>query len=194
GHLVLEELMAAVRRGVRVRMLVDQLSALRQVETLAALASSHVNFQLRIYNPVLHRARITYPMYAWAAACCWRRLNQRMHSKLLVIDGLVAITGGRNYQDDYYDWNPEATFATATYWWAGRSSPTWPPTSRRSGMRAWRCPWSGSTMSAASSCATARRSCATGPMPTPSGSRPPPAPPTTPTWCASAWPTRPSRW
>ena len=110
GHLVLEELMAAVRRGVRVRMLVDQLSALRQVETLAALASSHVNFQLRIYNPVLHRARITYPMYAWAAACCWRRLNQRMHSKLLVIDGLVAITGGRNYQDDYYDWNPEYNF------------------------------------------------------------------------------------
>lgn len=110
GHLVLDELMAAVRRGVRVRVLVDQLSALRQVETLAALASSHVNFELRIYNPVLDRARITYPMYAWAAACCWRRLNQRMHSKLLVVDGLVAVTGGRNYQDDYYDWNPEYNF------------------------------------------------------------------------------------
>ena len=110
GHLVLDELMAAVRRGVRVRMLVDQLSALRQVETLAALASAHVNFELRIYNPVLDRARITYPMYAWAAACCWRRLNQRMHSKLLLVDGMVGITGGRNYQDDYYDWNPEYNF------------------------------------------------------------------------------------
>src|SRR5690606_22588539 len=104
GHLILDELMAAVRRGVRVRVLVDQLSALRQVDTLAALASAHVNFELRIYNPVLGRARITYPMYAWAAACCWRRLNQRMHSKLLLVDGLVAITGGRNYQDDYFDW------------------------------------------------------------------------------------------
>ena len=110
GHLVLDELMAAVRRGVRVRVLVDQLSALRQVDTLAALASAHVNFELRIYNPVLGRARITYPMYAWAAACCWRRLNQRMHSKLLLVDGLVGITGGRNYQDDYYDWNPEYNF------------------------------------------------------------------------------------
>ena len=75
----LDELMAAARRGVRVRLLVDQLSALRQVDTLAALASAHVNFEIRIYNPLLHRARITYPMYAWAAACCWRRLNQRMH-------------------------------------------------------------------------------------------------------------------
>lgn len=110
GHLVLDELMAAVRRGVRVRMLVDQLSALKQVDTLAALASAHTNFEIRIYNPVLDRARITYPMYAWAAACCWRRLNQRMHSKLLLVDGLVGITGGRNYQDDYYDWNAEYNF------------------------------------------------------------------------------------
>ncbi len=110
GHLVLDELMAAVRRGVRVRVLVDQLSALEQVGTLAALASAHVNFEIRIYNPVLDRARISYPMYAWAAACCWRRLNQRMHSKLLLVDGLVGITGGRNYQDDYYDWNPEYNF------------------------------------------------------------------------------------
>ena len=110
GHLILDELMAAVRRGVQVRMLVDQLSALRQVDTLAALTAAHANFQLRIYNPVLDRARITYPMYAWAAACCWRRLNQRMHSKLLLVDGLVGITGGRNYQDDYYDWNPEYNF------------------------------------------------------------------------------------
>ena len=110
GHLVLDELMAAVRRGVRVRVLVDQLSALRQVDTLAALASAHENFELRIYNPVLDRARISYPMYAWAAACCWRRLNQRMHSKLLLVDGVVGITGGRNYQNDYYDWNPEYNF------------------------------------------------------------------------------------
>ena len=110
GHLVLDELLVAVRRGVRVRVLVDQLSALEQVDTLAALASAHVNFEIRIYNPVLDRARITYPMYAWAAACCWRRLNQRMHSKLLLVDGLVGITGGRNYQDDYYDWNAEYNF------------------------------------------------------------------------------------
>lgn len=110
GHLVLEELLAAARRGVQVRLLVDQLSAMRTVETLSALAGSHTNFELRIYNPVLGRARITYPRYVIAAACCWRRLNQRMHSKALIIDGVVGITGGRNYQDDYFDWNDSYNF------------------------------------------------------------------------------------
>lgn len=110
GHLVLEELLAAARRGVQVRLLVDQLSAMRTVETLSALAGAHTNFEMRIYNPVLGRARISYPQYALAAACCWRRLNQRMHSKALLIDGVVGITGGRNYQDDYFDWSDTFNF------------------------------------------------------------------------------------
>jgi len=110
GQLVLDELLAAARRGVRVRVLLDQLSALRRVETLAALAGAHANFEVRIYNPVLHRARISYPQYAIAAACCWKRLNQRMHSKMLLVDGAIGITGGRNYQDDYFDWDDEFNF------------------------------------------------------------------------------------
>jgi phosphatidylserine/phosphatidylglycerophosphate/cardiolipin synthase-like enzyme len=110
GHLVLDELLAAARRGVRVRVLVDQLSALKRVETLAGLSGAHANFEIRIYNPVLGRARISYPQYVWAAACCWRKLNQRMHTKLLVVDGAVGITGGRNYQDDYYDWDKAYNF------------------------------------------------------------------------------------
>ena len=79
GQLVLDELIRAARRGVQVRLLLDQLSALKRVETLAALAGAHANLEVRIYNPVLHRARINYPQYAIAATCCWRRLNQRMH-------------------------------------------------------------------------------------------------------------------
>src|SRR5690606_5581208 len=106
-------------RGVRVRVLVDQLSALREVETLAALAGAHANFEMRIYNPLLGRARISYPQYVLAAACCWRRLNQRMHNKLLLIDGLVGITGGRNYQDSYYDWDPEYNFRDRDLFVAG---------------------------------------------------------------------------
>lgn len=110
GRLVLEELLAAARRGVRVRVLMDQLSALKEVDTLAALAGAHRNLEVRVYNPMLGRARISYPQYVLAAACCWRRLNQRMHSKMLVIDGRVAVTGGRNYQDDYYDWSDTYNF------------------------------------------------------------------------------------
>ena len=110
GQLFLDELLAAARRGVRVRVLVDQLSALKRVDTLAALSGAQRNFEIRIYNPVLGRARLSYPQYVMAAACCWRKLNQRMHTKLLLIDGAVGITGGRNYQDDYYDWDATYNF------------------------------------------------------------------------------------
>ncbi|AWV08795.1 phospholipase D family protein [Marilutibacter maris] len=110
GHLVLDELLAAARRGVRVRVLMDQLSALRHVETLAALAGAHANFDVRLYNPVMGQALISYPEYALAALCCWNKLNQRMHTKLLLVDGAVGISGGRNYQDDYYDWDESYNF------------------------------------------------------------------------------------
>ncbi len=110
GHLILDELLAAAKRGVKVRLLVDQLAALKRVDTVAALAGAHVNFEMRVYNPVLGRARFGYPMYALASACCWRRLNQRMHNKLIVVDGLVGVTGGRNYQNDYFDWDARYNF------------------------------------------------------------------------------------
>jgi len=110
GQLVLDELLAAARRGVRVRVLIDQLSVLEDNHTLAALAGAHLNFELRVYNPIFGSARVSYPEYLLAAACCWRRLNQRMHSKLLLVDDRIGITGGRNYQDDYYDWDAQYNF------------------------------------------------------------------------------------
>jgi phosphatidylserine/phosphatidylglycerophosphate/cardiolipin synthase-like enzyme len=110
GRLVLDEQLAAARRGVHVRLLVDQLSAFQSVETLAALAGAHVDFAIRIYNPVLGRARINYPQYLLASACCWHALNQRMHTKLLLVDDAVGISGGRNYADDYYDWSADFNF------------------------------------------------------------------------------------
>jgi phosphatidylserine/phosphatidylglycerophosphate/cardiolipin synthase-like enzyme len=43
--------------------------------------------------------------FAAGIVCCFFRFNQRMHNKLLLVDGLVGITGGRNYEDRYYDWD-----------------------------------------------------------------------------------------
>ena len=123
GHLILDELLIAARRGVKVRLMIDQLAALRRVDTLAALAGAHANFDMRIYNPVLGRARISYPMYALASACCWRRLNQRMHNKLMLVDGRVAITGGRNYQNDYFDWDESYNFRDRDILVAGPAIP-----------------------------------------------------------------------
>ncbi len=110
GRLFLQELLAAARRGVHVRLLIDQLAAMRHVDTLAAVAAAHANLQVRLYNPVMDTARLSYPEYVLAAACCWGDLNRRMHTKLLLVDGAVGISGGRNYQNDYYDWGEDYNF------------------------------------------------------------------------------------
>jgi len=110
ARLVLDELLAAARRGVKVRVLIDQLSAISDLEILGALSGSHANFELRVYNPTFGKARLNYFDYAASVLCCFRRFNQRMHNKLLVVDDALGVVGGRNYQDDYYDWDSEYNF------------------------------------------------------------------------------------
>lgn len=105
GALVLDELIAAARRGVKVRVLLDQLYGLPNPALQAALSSFHDNFSLRLYNPTFGAARTERLQFAAGVICCFRRFNQRMHSKLLLVDGEVAVVGGRNIQDRYFDWN-----------------------------------------------------------------------------------------
>ena len=107
ARLVLEELLAAARRGVKVRVLIDQLSAITDVQILGALAGAHQNLELRVYNPTFGKVQLNYLDYAGSVLCCFRRFNQRMHNKLLVIDDAIGVVGGRNYQDHYYDWDRE---------------------------------------------------------------------------------------
>ena len=110
ARLVLDELLAAARRGVKVRVLIDLLSAIADLEILAALSGSHQNFAIRIYNPSFGKAKLNYLDYAGSVLCCFRRFNQRMHTKLLLVDDRIGISGGRNYQDDYFDWDAEYNF------------------------------------------------------------------------------------
>jgi len=110
ARLVLDELLAAARRGVKVRVLIDQLSAIADLEILAALSGAHANFAIRIYNPSFGKAKLNYLDYAGSVLCCFRRFNQRMHTKLLLVDDAIGISGGRNYQDDYFDWDAEYNF------------------------------------------------------------------------------------
>jgi len=110
ARMIIDALLDAARRGVRVRVLIDQLSAISDVQMLAALSGAHANFELRIYNPTFGKAKLNYFDYAGSVLCCFRRFNQRMHNKLLVVDGVVGVVGGRNYQDDYYDWDREYNF------------------------------------------------------------------------------------
>ncbi|QBG89814.1 phospholipase D family protein [Xanthomonas oryzae] len=110
ARMIMDALMDAAQRGVKVRILIDQLSAIADLQILGALASSHENLQLRIYNPTFGKVKLNYFDYAGSVLCCFRRFNQRMHNKLLVVDDVLGVVGGRNYQDDYYEWDSEYNF------------------------------------------------------------------------------------
>ncbi|MCC8553947.1 phospholipase D family protein [Xanthomonas hortorum] len=110
ARMVLDALIDAAQRGVKVRILIDQLSAIADLQILGALSSTHENLQLRIYNPTFGKVKLNYFDYAGSVVCCFRRFNQRMHNKLLVVDDVLGVVGGRNYQDDYFDWDSEYNF------------------------------------------------------------------------------------
>ncbi|HKE47374.1 MAG TPA: phospholipase D family protein [Rhodanobacteraceae bacterium] len=107
GWLILDELIAAARRGVRVRVLVDQLFSLDNVEWLSRIAETHANLEFRLYNPTFDEA-VTQPLeFAAGIVCCFSQFNQRMHNKLFLVDGEIGIAGGRNIENRYFDWDQE---------------------------------------------------------------------------------------
>jgi len=110
GGLVLNELLNAARRGVRVRLLLDQMFSFSDLEYLVMLTMAHANFEIRFYNPSFNKAKMDKRDWISAVACCFRRFNQRMHNKLLVADGLVGILGGRNIADRYFDFDTQYDF------------------------------------------------------------------------------------
>ena len=105
GGLVMNELVQAASRGVRVRIIFDQLFTVSELDYLAGLALEHRNFEVRLYNPLFNMAKTSrYTMFG-GVTCCFKKTNQRMHSKLLVIDDVVGMTGGRNIADRYLDFD-----------------------------------------------------------------------------------------
>jgi putative cardiolipin synthase len=101
GLRVVEELRAAARRGVRVRLLVDDLHSFGTDAALLQL-SRESNAEVRLFNPFVG---LRGPLAARVLASAWDfgRLNARMHNKLLVADGALAVVGGRNLADAYFD-------------------------------------------------------------------------------------------
>ncbi|MEO9077748.1 MAG: phospholipase D family protein [Rhodanobacter sp.] len=105
GQLILNELVQASRRGVQVRILADQLFSFGNLDLLDELARLAPNLQVRLYNPTFHKARTPPLDFAAGLLCCFMQFNQRMHNKLLLVDDSIGITGGRNYQDRYFNWD-----------------------------------------------------------------------------------------
>jgi putative cardiolipin synthase len=108
GVLASEALLRAAERGAVVRVIVDDLLIDAPDETLLALAA-HPNIDIRIYNP-MHSVGVSWYRRLWSAVTDFRGSNQRMHDKLLIVDGELAITGGRNMADEYFDYDHEYNF------------------------------------------------------------------------------------
>jgi len=100
GRQFLRELRDAAQRGVRVRLLIDDLHVSEQDELLAGLAA-HSNVEVRLFNPLPVRGHSFETRLLWSLHD-FDRVNRRMHNKLFVADNSVAVTGGRNIANEYF--------------------------------------------------------------------------------------------
>ncbi len=105
GKVLLEHLFRAADRGVRVRLLLDDLGTMPTDATLLAI-DSHPNIEVRMFNPVALRSPRLLGMVA-----DFGRINKRMHNKSFTADGQIAIVGGRNIGDEYFEASATINFA-----------------------------------------------------------------------------------
>jgi len=110
GRLLLFELIEAARRGVTVRVLADQMFSENDAEVAAVAATAHEQVAVRAYNPIADRVAPTLLASLSKVLLDFRNLNQRMHNKVMVVDGEVAVTGGRNIQNAYFDLDPRLNY------------------------------------------------------------------------------------
>ena len=110
GVLVIDRMLAAADRGVRIRALIDDVQLEGLVSKINAI-TQHPNIEVRIFNPFSIRFGMELRLFRLAEfAIDGNRLNHRMHNKLLVADNQIAIMGGRNIGDDYFGLSPKRNF------------------------------------------------------------------------------------
>ena len=100
GKLLALQALKAADRGVRVRILVDDLDARAKNNGFAAL-DAHPNIEVRLYNPMASRSGTLSKVGEFGTS--FSRLNHRMHNKSWIADNRIALVGGRNLGDEYFD-------------------------------------------------------------------------------------------
>ena len=105
---LLHHVRLAADRGVRVRVLIDDLNTAGQDRRFMHLGE-HVNVEVRVFNPFPGGRLATWSRFL-ASATDMRRINHRMHNKLFVADNALAITGGRNIGDEYFTRDKHSNF------------------------------------------------------------------------------------
>jgi len=98
GRIILQRAVDAANRGVRVRLIVDDLLTIGQDQLLYEL-QHQPNIELRMFNPWEDRGTLSR---AGEMIAEMERLNTRMHDKLMIVDGNAAVVGGRNLGDHYF--------------------------------------------------------------------------------------------
>jgi putative cardiolipin synthase len=108
GLLIMRALRDAAARGVRVRLLIDDLYTTGNDLLLLGLAA-HDGIEVRLFNPFTF-GRDSVVMRMAGAMFGAERLHRRMHNKLMVVDGVFAVVGGRNIGDEYFDTSSDQVF------------------------------------------------------------------------------------
>ncbi|WP_043611477.1 phospholipase D family protein [Ensifer sp. ZNC0028] len=116
GLLLAREILAAADRGVRVRLLLDDINAGIHDRMCIAL-DAHPHIDVRLFNP--SRARTDRFRRGFEMAIRAFSATRRMHNKLWVADGRVAIAGGRNIGDAYFDAAELSNFRDLDVWMVG---------------------------------------------------------------------------
>ncbi|WP_141734212.1 phospholipase D-like domain-containing protein [Oligoflexus tunisiensis] len=110
GRLILSRLLDAAERGVRVRILLDDIHKGEQRSLLKAM-DRHPLVEIRLFNPASTGSdglgMITRGL---EMVLDYDRMTHRMHNKLYLVDGSFVIVGGRNIGDEYFDWNGQKNF------------------------------------------------------------------------------------
>lgn len=114
GNLMLSELLQAADRGVKVRLLIDDQNG-RQLDPQFKALMLHPNIQIRLYNPYKFRTLRIFD-YLFRA----KQINRRMHNKLIIADGSIAVTGGRNISGEYFEASQSFQFTDMDVLFLGR--------------------------------------------------------------------------
>jgi putative cardiolipin synthase len=107
GSFLAVRLLEAADRGVKVRLLVDDMDARAKNYGFAAL-HAHPNIEVRMFNPFSSRSGTL--SLAFEALGSAKRINRRMHNKTWIADNRIAIVGGRNLGDEYFGASDEVNF------------------------------------------------------------------------------------
>lgn len=117
GRMLTDHLLRAAERGVRIRVLIDDGDTVAGDEQILRL-NNYRSAELRIYNPAKYRGHVRF-VRRLEFLLNAGRLDYRMHNKLLLADNAVALIGGRNIGNQYFQIDPESQFADDDVFAAG---------------------------------------------------------------------------